>query len=250
MREARGAGEEARPLGEDRQAPAREGGLRSVRAGSPPRAHGRLPQDAALPAPRAHGRLPDRRFHGNDRRPHRQESDAPAAHEGRGPRECGDVQGAGLQDPRPSKDASRLQLRVALGARRRRPRPPLGEIHGRAPPRARRLCETLSRGKAHRRARASLPALPGLRLRRALGRRRAGRHGPALQPPRRPRPHEGVRAGAAGRHDAPAPRRNGRRREDVEVGWQRDRRRRKSERDLRQGHVDLGCRRCGPTTRS
>src|ERR1039458_6225566 len=129
LRETWRAGEEARPLREDGQTPPREGGLRPVRTRPPPRAHRRLPEDAALPAPRAHGRLPDRRLHGDDRRPHRQEGHAPAAHEGRGPRERGDVQGAGLQDPRPCKDARGLQLRAALGPRQRRGRPPPGEVH-------------------------------------------------------------------------------------------------------------------------
>ena len=66
---------------------------------------------------------------------------------------------------------------------------------------------------------APLPADAGLRLRRGRGRRRAGGHRPALQPPRRARGDAGVRPGAAGRsHDAAAPLLG--RREDELVGRQ------------------------------
>ena len=60
----------------------------------------------------ARGRLPHRRLHRHDRRPDREEDHAPAADAGRGPRQRRDLQGAGLQDPRPEEDRRRLQLRA------------------------------------------------------------------------------------------------------------------------------------------
>ena len=88
--------------------------------------------------------------------------------------------------------------------------------------------------------RAALSAGAGLRLGGAEVRRRDGRHRPALQPPRRPRPDARVRARAAGRHDHAAARRARRRREDVEVARQLHRSAGPARRDLRQGHVDSG----------
>ncbi len=82
---------------------------------------------------------------------------------------------------------------------------------------ARRFRQALQDGPADRDPRVSVPAGAGLRLGRHAGGRRAGRHGPEVQPAGRPHAAGGVRAGAAGRdHDAAA-RRHRRRQQDVEV---------------------------------
>ena len=84
-----------------------EGRLRSHRARHPPRPHRADAEDEALPGPGPPGGVRDRRLHGDDRRPHRQVEDAAAAHP-RGDRgQRGDVQAAGLQDPRPREDGDR-----------------------------------------------------------------------------------------------------------------------------------------------
>ena len=96
-----------RPRAQAREgAPDRQGRLRPLGAGHPPRPHRRPAQDAPLPGRRAPGRLRDRRLHRDDRRPLRQE-DHPAAADARGDRgERRDLHEAGLQDPRRAKRRS------------------------------------------------------------------------------------------------------------------------------------------------
>ena len=160
----RGRGDAGRAPGEARpgQAAHGQGRLRSHRARHPPRPHRPHAEDEALPGPGAPRGVRDRRLHGDDRRPHRQVEDAAAPHP-RGDRgQRGDVQEAGLQDPRPREDRGALQPRVAG-------RPGLGRAG--APGRH------LQRG-AHARAARLPPAL----------RRRAGRSPCTSSCTRWPRP--------------------------------------------------------------
>ena len=73
-----------------------------------------------------------------------------------------DLQGAGLQDPRPGKNRSSLQLRVARQARLRRHHPSHGALHRLADARARRVPQALPGRAAHQPARAPLPRHAGL----------------------------------------------------------------------------------------
>ncbi len=108
-----------------------------------------------------------------------------------------DLQGAGLQDPRPRKDRGPLQLRVARQAGLLRHGEADGAVHRLADARARGLPQALPGRAAHRAARDALPHRAGLRLRRARVRRRARRHRPEVQPDARPRPAEALRPAAA-----------------------------------------------------
>ena len=105
----RGAGEEAAA----RHAAARQGGLRSDGAGPASRAHRAAQQDAAVPAARPRGDLPHRRFHRDDRRPHRAQRHAARRSPRGDPGQRPDLQDAGVQDPRPRAHPHRLQLPLA-----------------------------------------------------------------------------------------------------------------------------------------
>ena len=83
-----------------------------------------------------------------------------------------------------------------------------------------------------------LSELAALRA-QAAGGRRARRYRPEVQSARRPYAAGGLRPGAAGRHDHAAPRRYGRRQQDVEVSRQLRRYHRRPRQHVRQAHVDL-----------
>ncbi len=231
--------ERARREAEARQAAANQGRLRSDAAGPASGPHRPVQQAAAAAGPGPPHHLPDRRLHRADRRPHRPQRDAPGTL-GRGDRrEREDLHRPGVPDPRPREDGSRVQLEVALAARRRRDDPARGEVHGRADARARRLREALPGRPADRDPRVPLSARAGLRLGRAEGRRRARRHRPEVQPAGRPRAAAPLRTGAAVHPDLAAARGPGRRQQDVEVARQLRRHHRARERDVRQADVDL-----------
>ncbi len=214
---------EARPLPRNRQTPHHQSRLRRLLPRPPPRPRRPPPKDAPLPGPRPPSRLPDRRLHRHDRRPHRQKDHPPPAHERRSRHQRRHLPPAGLPHPRPRSHRRRRQRPLARRPRLRRHDPPRRPLHPRAHDGARRLQEPLQGRRADPPPRAALPALPGLRLDRPRGRRRAGRHRPALQPPGRPRPDERRRPRAPGGPDRAAPGRHRRRREDVEEPGQRDR---------------------------
>ena len=165
---------------------------------------------------------------------------------GRGERR--DLQDAGLQGPRPEQHRGPLQLRVARRARRR----------GHDPARARstrwRGCwsATTSRSASARAgpicdARVPLPAVAGLRLGGAEGRRRARRHRSALQPARGPRScmqdygqePQVIMTGPILEGLDAARRREDRRRQDVQVARQLRRHQRAAARDVRQADEHL-----------
>src|SRR5207247_3293740 len=84
--------------------------------------------------------------------------------------------------------------------------PPRRHLQRRAHARTARVPPALRRRPAHLAPRVHVPDGPGLRLGGAEGRRGARRHGPALQPQRRPRHHAGLRPRAPGRDDDAAAR--------------------------------------------
>ena len=86
-------------------------------------------------------------FTGADRRSHRPHGDAPAAHARADRRQRRDLQGAGLQDPRPRQDRGALQLRVARQAGLRGHHPAGGEVHRLADAGARGLPQALQEEK-------------------------------------------------------------------------------------------------------
>ena len=150
-----------------------------------------------------------------------------------------DLQGADLQAARSGTDRRRLQQRLAGQSRERGLDPARGPLQRRADARAAGLPPPLRRRPADLDPRVPVPAGAGLRLGPPAGRRRAGRHGPALQPERRPGHHAGLGPRGPGRHDDSAAGRPRRRGEDVEDGGQLRRHRGASERDVRQAHVDV-----------
>ena len=142
---------------------------------------------------------------------------APAAHPRADRRQRRNLQGAGLQDPRPRQDRGPLQQRVAGQARLRRLRAPGRQVHRLADARARRLPQALHGREAHRHARAALPHRAGLRLGGARGRRRARRHRPEIQPAHGTPAAARLQPAAADRAHHAAARRHRRRAENVEV---------------------------------
>ncbi len=157
-----------------------------------------LPRDAHRsrdPAP-AHARVPGRRprrgahrrrLHDQDRRPVGPVLRAAGALRRGDRRERRALLRAGEADHRRRPGAARgaLQRRMAARARLRRGAAPDPNGHRGALARARRLRQALRGECADLGLRAPLPAHAGLRLGRGPGRRRAGRHRPALQPARR-----------------------------------------------------------------
>ena len=141
-RDSRGGPWEEDPA---RQAAARQGGLRSDRAGPASRPHGADQQDAPVPAIRARGDIPDRRFHRHDRRSDRQERD-PAAADSRGNSgERAHLPGSDLQDPRPRTHAHRFQFPLDGRDECRRAHRARRETHRRAHARTRRLLTSATR---------------------------------------------------------------------------------------------------------
>ena len=201
---------------EARPPPHGEGRLRPHRPGHPPRPHRADAQDEAVPGPRPPPGLRDRGLHGDDRRPHRplQDASTPQPRGDRAQRRY--VQEAGLQDPRPCEDGDPLQPRVARCPGLGRVHPARRHLQRGAHARAARVPPTLRRGPADITPRVPLSDGPGLRLGGLECRRGARRHGPALQPQRRPRHHARLRPRAPGRADDAAARGHRRRREDVE----------------------------------
>ena len=145
---------------------------------------------------------------------------------------------AGRQGPRHLAGEARgpLQQRMARAAAPGRHRPAHRPDDRRADDGARHLREALQGRRAHRRARVPLPAHAGLRQRLHRGRRRARRHRPDVQQPRRPPAPGKRRPEAADRADHAHPRRPRRHGEDEQVQGQLHRRDRRAERHVRQGH--------------
>ena len=156
------------PRSSARQAAADQGGLRSDAARPAPRPHRPVQQAAAAAGPRPSHHVPDRRLHRDDRRSDRPQRDAPGAlaRGNRGQRQ--DLHRPGVPDPRSRQDRGRVQLEVALAARRRRDDQARGEVHGRAHAGARRL-----RASATRAASRSRSTNSSTRWRRATTRSRS-----------------------------------------------------------------------------
>ncbi len=163
----------------------------------------------------------------------------PPLSRGRTGRQREDVYRPGLSDSRPRPHRSRVQLDVALGARRRRHDQARRQVHGGAHARARRLRQALSRGAAHRGPRVPVSVGAGLRLGGAARRRRARRHRPEIQPAGRARAAAALRTGTAMHPHAAAARRPRRREQDVEVARQLRRHHRGARGTVRQADVDL-----------
>ena len=177
------------------QAAAREARRRPDRARPAPRPRGAAAQAAPVPGPRAHGRPHHRRLHRAHRRSVGPQHDAPAAHARADRRERG----------RPTwsrRSRSSIPTRPSCAAT------PSGSTSStsrtcsssRASSRSRASSSaTTSRSATRRSSRISLheflyPDGAGLRLGGDRGRRRAGRHRPAVQPAGRSRTDGEARA--------------------------------------------------------
>src|SRR6266498_4934095 len=111
---------------------------------------------------------------------------------------------------------------------------------GGPPARARRFREAVRCTRADLTFGASVPAHAGVRLRRDRGRHRGWGDGPALQPARRPRRYDAVRARATDGDHLSAADRPRWRGKDVEVERQLRRGPGPARRDVREGDVDPG----------
>ena len=167
---------------------------RPDRARPAPRPHRGDQQAAPLPGPRPPGAVPDRRFHRHDRRPDRQEPDAPAAVARADPGERAELPRADVEDPRSGQDAGDVQFRMVRQAGRRGHDPARVALHAGAPAGARRFLQALQGRPADRGARAALSADAGLRLGGDEGRRGTRRHRPEIQPAGRARAAEATSA--------------------------------------------------------
>src|SRR6185369_15004517 len=134
------------------------------RARPAPRPYRGDQQAAPFPGPRPPGAVPDRRLHGDDRRPERQEPDAAAAVARADPGEREKLPRADVENPRPGQDAGDVQFRVVGQAGRRGHDPARLALHGGAAARARRFQQALQEPAADRGARAAVSPDAGLRL--------------------------------------------------------------------------------------
>ncbi len=199
---------------------ARQGGVRSDRAGPAHRPHRADQQTAAVTGPGPPRRVSDRRFHGHDRRPDRQERHAPAAHARGSGGQREDLHRAGIQDTRCGEDRDRVQFGVDGQVHFGRHDQARGKPYRRAHARTRRFRQALQGKPADCDPRIPLPAGAGLRLGRAEGRSRARRHRPEIQSADGTRAAETLRPAAAVHTHHAAARRSRRHRQDVEVARQ------------------------------
>ena len=187
------------------------------------------------------GDLPDRRFHRDDRRPHRQERDAQAAQPRGRAGQCANLRRAGLQGAGPRTHRAALQFRMVRqdGCGRHDQAGRLA--HGGAHARARRFRQALRRATTHRDPRVPVSAGAGLRFGGAEVRCRTRRHRPEIQSADGPRAAGAARPAAADRADHAAAGRHRRRAQDVQVARQLHRHQRTRDRHRHQDHEDRRC---------
>ena len=205
------------------------------------RPHRAAAETAPVPGVRAPLHLPDRRLHGADRRPERQEQAAADAHAGRHPAN----EATYFEQAARILDASKTELRHnSRVAGRSSSFPDIISLMSKFT-----VAEMLRRDNFRKRfddgrrglpARVPLRADAGLRRLRARMRRPGRRHGAALQPDGGAQDPGGRRPEAPRAGDDADPRRARRQGADVEVEGQPHRRRRPARGAVRQGDVDPG----------